>query len=145
MYLSYFSLSFSILLVSHCFLPLYFSDITACSMLFPTSCCLFLFLFFLLLVQPTSILSEFFSLLNSLLPAVYLAMSSPLMSITSIPYRTLGRTTLFQYVFLVTIRSSLCIFFFYERVCHRAQSPDLFRHFIFLSFKYISLCLYCNT
>ena len=143
MYLSYFSLSSSILLVSHCFLPLYFSDITACSMLFPTSCCLFLFLLFLLLVQPTSILSEFFSLLNSLLTAVYLAMSSPLKSITSIPYRTLGSITLFQYVFLVTIRSSLC--FFYEIFYYRAQSPDLFRHFIFLTFKYISLCLYCNT
>ena len=68
---TFFLLFSSVLLAPHCFPFLCSSDIKACSLLFLSSCCLFLSLFLLLPRLPISVPSEFFSLLCSLFVYVF--------------------------------------------------------------------------
>ena len=66
----------------------------------------------------------------------------PFMSITSAPYRALASTVPFQ---CFPHHYSMATFFD-DRVSHHAQSFDFFfHHFVLLSFKHISLCLYYHS
>ena len=97
-------------LAPHYFLFLSFLGIKACSSLFLPSC--YSFLLLLPPVQPTLVLSRFFSLQCSLL-FCNLIISSPLMSITSVPYRALISTYAFGNFFSMTEFVNMLNFFFF--------------------------------
>ena len=141
---SYFSYCLPVfILAPHYFLFLSFLGIEACSSIaiLDFICCLFLSLLLLLLVQPTLVLSRFFSLQCFLL-FCNLSISSPFMSITSALCRALDSTTPFQYVFPIITRWQL---FSTTEFVITLNLLIFIYHFVLLSFKHISLCLYTIT